>query len=139
MSEATSGRGAKIERPLSPHLQIYSPLVNMVMSILHRLTGAALYLGTIILAAWLVAAASGPEAFATVSSLLDTWPGRIVLLGYTWALMHHALGGIRHFIWDFGIGYDLDTVDKMSWGTIVGSTLLTALIWYLALFGIGGS
>ena len=98
MSEATSGRGAKIERPLSPHLQIYSPLVNMVMSILHRLTGAALYLGTIILAAWLVAAASGPEAFATVSSLLDTWPGRIVLLGYTWALMHHALGGIRHFI-----------------------------------------
>lgn len=139
MSEATSGRGAKIERPLSPHLQIYSPLVNMVMSILHRLTGAALYLGTIILAAWLVAAASGPEAFATVSSLLDTWPGRIVLLGYTWALMHHALGGIRHFIWDFGIGYDLDTVDKMSWGTIVGSTVLTALIWYLALFGMGGS
>jgi succinate dehydrogenase / fumarate reductase cytochrome b subunit len=139
MSEATSGRGAKIERPLSPHLQIYSPLINMVMSILHRLTGAALYLGTIILAAWLVAAASGPEAFATVSSLLDTWPGRIVLLGYTWALIHHALGGIRHFIWDFGIGYDLDTVDKMSWGTIVGSTVLTALIWYLALFGMGGS
>jgi succinate dehydrogenase / fumarate reductase cytochrome b subunit len=139
MSEATTGRGAKVERPLSPHLQIYTPLVNMVMSILHRMTGAALYLGTIILAAWLVAAASGPQAFATVSDLLDTWPGRLVLLGYTWALIHHALGGIRHFIWDFGVGYDLDTVDKLSWGTIAGSIILTALVWYLALFGLGGA
>lgn len=139
MSEATTGRGAKVERPLSPHLQIYTPLVNMVMSILHRMTGAALYLGTIILAAWLVAAASGPQAFATVSGLLDTWPGRLVLLGYTWALIHHALGGIRHFIWDFGVGYELDTVDKLSWGTIAGSIILTALVWYLALFGLGGA
>jgi succinate dehydrogenase / fumarate reductase cytochrome b subunit len=139
MSEATTGRGAKVERPLSPHLQIYTPLVNMVMSILHRMTGAALYLGTIILAAWLVAAASGPKAFATVSGLLDTWPGRLVLLGYTWALIHHALGGIRHFIWDFGVGYDLDTVDKLSWGTIAGSIILTALVCYLALFGVGGA
>ena len=139
MSEAPTGRGAKVERPLSPHLQIYTPLVNMVMSILHRMTGAALYLGTIILAAWLVAAASGPQAFATVSDLLDTWPGRLVLLGYTWALIHHALGGIRHFIWDFGVGYDLDTVDKLSWGTIAGSIILTAFVWYLALFGLGGA
>ena len=139
MSEATTGRGAKVERPLSPHLQIYTPLVNMVMSILHRMTGAALYLGTIILAAWLVAAASGPQAFATVSDLVDTWPGRLVLLGYTWALIHHALGGIRHFIWDFGVGYDLDTVDKLSWGTLAGSIILTALVWYLALFGLGGA
>jgi succinate dehydrogenase / fumarate reductase cytochrome b subunit len=138
MSEATRARGAKIERPLSPHLQVYTPLVNMVMSILHRMTGAVLYLGTLILAAWLVAAASGPDAFATVSGALDSWPGRLVLLGYTWALIHHALGGLRHFIWDFGVGYDLKTVDLLCWGTIVGSTVLTALVWALVLFGLGG-
>lgn len=138
MSEAITGRGAKVERPLSPHLQVYRPLINMVMSILHRITGAALYFGTVILAVWLVAAASGPEAFATVSSLLATWPGKLVLLGYTWALIHHAVGGLRHFIWDFGVGYDLATVDRLSWGSIIASLLLTAAVWVLALKATGG-
>lgn len=138
MTDATTGRGAKIERPLSPHLQIYTPLINMVMSILHRLTGVALYAGTLILAAWLMAAASGPDAFAWISGLLATWPGKIVLFGYTWALIHHALGGIRHFIWDFGFGYDLPTVDLLSWGTIVGSAVLTAMVWILVIQALGG-
>lgn len=138
MSELTTGRGAKIDRPLSPHLQIYRPLVNMVMSILHRITGAALYFGTLILAVWLVAAASGPEAYQALISYLDTWPGRIVLFGYTWALIHHALGGIRHFIWDFGIGYEHETIDLLSWGTIVLSVLLTGLVWFVAMGGLGG-
>lgn len=138
MSELTTGRGAKIDRPLSPHLQIYRPLINMVMSILHRITGVALYFGTLILAVWLVAAASGPEAFHTVNSYLDTWPGRIVMFGYTWALIHHALGGIRHFIWDFGVGYEHETIDLLSWGTIVMSVLLTALVWFFAIRGLGG-
>jgi succinate dehydrogenase / fumarate reductase cytochrome b subunit len=138
MSELTTGRGAKIDRPLSPHLQIYRPLINMVMSILHRMTGAALYFGTLILAVWLVAAASGPESHQAVSAYLDTWPGRIVLFGYTWALIHHALGGIRHFIWDFGIGYEHETIDLLSWGTIVLSVVLTGLVWFLAIRGFGG-
>jgi succinate dehydrogenase / fumarate reductase, cytochrome b subunit len=138
MSEATTGRGAKIDRPLSPHLQIYRPLINMVMSILHRITGAALYFGTLVLAAWLIAAASGPDAFHAVSGWLNTWPGWILLFGYTWALIHHALGGIRHFIWDFGLGYDHDTIDLLSWGTGAASVLLTALVWYFALRGLGG-
>jgi succinate dehydrogenase / fumarate reductase, cytochrome b subunit len=138
MSEATTGREAKIDRPLSPHLQIYRPLINMVMSILHRITGAALYFGTIILAAWLVAAASGPEAFQTVSGWLNTWAGWIVLFGYTWALIHHALGGIRHFIWDFGMGYEHETIDLLSWGTGIASVALTVLVWFFALRGLGG-
>ena len=138
MSEATTGRGAKIDRPLSPHLQIYRPLINMVMSILHRITGAALYFGTIILAAWLVAAASGPEAFQTVSGWLNTWAGWIVLFGYTWVLIHHALGGIRHFIWDFGMGYEHETIDLLSWGTGVASVVLTVLVWFFVLRGLGG-
>jgi succinate dehydrogenase / fumarate reductase cytochrome b subunit len=138
MSEATTGREAKIDRPLSPHLQIYRPLINMVMSILHRITGAALYFGTIILAAWLVAAASGPEAFQTVSGWLNTWAGWIVLFGYTWALIHHALGGIRHFIWDFGMGYEHETIDLLSWGTGIASAALTVLVWFFVLRGLGG-
>jgi succinate dehydrogenase / fumarate reductase cytochrome b subunit len=138
MSEATTGRGAKIDRPLSPHLQIYRPLINMVMSILHRITGAVLYFGTLVLAVWLIAAASGPEAFQTVSGYLNTWAGWFVLAGYTWALIHHALGGIRHFIWDFGVGYDHRTIDLLSWGTGVVSVLLTAVVWYFAIGAMGG-
>jgi len=121
------------ERPLSPHLQVYRPLINMVMSIVHRVTGVALYVGTLLLAWWLAALASGPAYFSTVADIFGSTPGRIVLLGYTWALMHHMLGGLRHFIWDTGHGYDLATVDRLSWGTIVGSLALTAGIWFMAL------
>lgn len=139
MSEATTRRAAKVERPLSPHLQIYRPLINMVMSIFHRITGVALYFGSLLLAMWLVAAASGPDAFQTVSSYFNTWPGWIVLAGYTWALVHHALGGIRHFIWDFGLGYSHETIDWLSWGTIAGSAAVTAALWLLATGTLGGS
>jgi succinate dehydrogenase / fumarate reductase cytochrome b subunit len=138
MSDATPRRAAKVERPLSPHLQIYRPLINMVMSIFHRITGAALYFGSVLLAIWLVAAASGPDAFQTVSGYLNTWPGYAVLAGYTWALVHHALGGIRHFIWDFGLGYTNETIDLLSWGTIVASVLVTAAIWFVAIGALGG-
>ncbi len=120
------------ERPLSPHLQVYRPLINMVMSIFHRITGVALYVGTILLAWWLAALASGPTYFAYVSDLFGSLPGRIILLGYTWVLMHHMLGGLRHFVWDTGYGYDLATVDKLSWGSIIGSLGLTGIIWFLA-------
>lgn len=129
MAMARSRGKEAVERPLSPHLQVYSPLINMVMSILHRMTGAALYLGSVLLAWWLAAAASGPDYFAFVSGIMASWPGKLVLLGYTWALIHHALGGIRHFIWDTGRGYELATIDLLSWGTIVLSVLLTAAVW----------
>lgn len=131
MAEATPQ--AQKPRPLSPHLSIYRPLINMTMSILHRITGVALYLGTLLLAWWLVAAATGPEYFSFVNGLLSTPPGKLVLLGYTWALMHHMLGGMRHLIWDTGRGFDLSTVKLLSWGTILGSLGLTALIWLGAL------
>lgn len=133
MADASPGRGVRPQRPLSPHLQIYSPLINMVMSILHRISGAALYFGTLLLAWWLIAAAVGPDYFGYVSGLFGSWIGRLVLIGYTWALIHHMLGGVRHFIWDFGVGYDLATIDRLSWGTIILSVLMTALIWFAAL------
>ncbi|MCL4765307.1 MAG: succinate dehydrogenase, cytochrome b556 subunit [Hyphomicrobiaceae bacterium] len=129
MAEAKARELHRIERPLSPHLQIYSPLINMVMSIIHRITGAALYFGTVLLTWWLLAAAAGPEHFATASRFFGSLIGQTVLFGYTWALIHHALGGIRHLIWDTGRGFDLRSVDIMCWGTIIGSVTLTVALW----------
>lgn len=137
MADKTLGRGTRAARPLSPHLQIYSPLINMMMSIVHRITGAALYFGSALLAWWLVSAAVGPDYFAYVSSWLNTWPGWIVLFGYTWALIHHALGGVRHFIWDTIHGFDLKTIDLLSWGSLAASVTLTLLVWGYALHARG--
>jgi succinate dehydrogenase / fumarate reductase cytochrome b subunit len=138
MAERNALGPSKVERPLSPHLQIYSPLINMVMSILHRITGAALYFGTILLSWWLVAAASGPPYFDFVNGLFGTVLGKLVLFGYTWALMHHMLGGVRHLIWDTGRGLQLSTVDALCWATIVGSVSLTVVIWIVAFLLRGG-
>jgi succinate dehydrogenase / fumarate reductase cytochrome b subunit len=120
-------------RPLSPHLQIYRPLINMVMSILHRITGGALYFGTLLLAWWLIAAAVGQRYYDFVNGLFAHPLGKVVLCAYTWALMHHMLGGIRHLIWDTGHGLDLVSVDRLSWATIIGSIVLTLAIWTLVM------
>lgn len=128
MAGAQHGSAAD-RRPLSPHLQIYAPRINMIMSIFHRITGVALYVGTLLLVWWLIAAATGPEYFAFVAGLLDSVVGRIVLFGYTWALLHHMLGGVRHLIWDTGRGFDLRSVDALCWGSIFGSVTLTAALW----------
>jgi succinate dehydrogenase cytochrome b subunit len=122
-----------VERPLSPHLSIYRPLINMVMSILHRLTGAALYFGTLLLAAWLIAAAMGEAQFALVGAVFARPIGKLVLFGYTWALAHHMLGGMRHLLWDTGRGFQIWQVNLLSWLTIVGSVALTLAIWAVAL------
>ncbi|MEQ1671054.1 MAG: succinate dehydrogenase, cytochrome b556 subunit [Hyphomicrobium sp.] len=129
MADAPSQRGARPERPLSPHIQIYKPLINMVMSILHRITGAALYIGTLLLVWWLIAAATSPQYFDYVSSWFQTLIGQLIMIGYTWALLHHMLGGLRHFLWDTGRGFDLATIDKLSWATIVLSLVGTVAIW----------
>jgi succinate dehydrogenase / fumarate reductase cytochrome b subunit len=129
MAEATSEQPARA-RPLSPHLQIYRRQINMVMSIFHRLTGVALYFGALLLAWWLIAAATGPDYFAFVNGLFATWPGMIVLVGFTWALIHHMLGGLRHFVWDTGTGLDIASVNVLSWSTIVLSVILTGCLWY---------
>jgi succinate dehydrogenase / fumarate reductase cytochrome b subunit len=107
------------ERPLSPHLQVYKPMLTMMMSIVHRITGAGLYFGTLLVAWWLVAAAFGPAYFDWVNGIFGSILGRLVLFGYTWALVHHMLGGIRHFIWDTGRGFDPATSTKMAWATLV--------------------
>ena len=124
------------KRPMSQHLQIYRPLVNMVMSILHRITGAALYIGTALLTWWLMAAATGEKYFNYVNDIFGSPLGKLILFGYTWALIHHMLGGLRHLYWDTGRGFDLDMIDKLSWGSIIASVALTLLIWIGALGGL---
>ena len=121
----------KIERPLSPHLQIYRPVMTMMMSIAHRITGAALYFGAILLVAWLLAAAAGPDAFLRAQTFMGSPIGLLLLFGFTWALLHHALGGIRHLIWDTGRGMDAPWRDRLAYGTLIGSVTLTILLWII--------
>ena len=120
------------ERPLSPHLQVYSPMLTMMMSIVHRITGAALYFGTFLVVWWLIAAASGPAYFDLVNGFFSSWFGRLVLFGYTWAAIHHMLGGIKHLFWDTGRGFELETVERNARLTIGGSIALTILLWVIA-------
>ena len=126
------------QRPLSPHLQIYRPMLTMMMSIVHRLTGAALYFGTLLVVWWLVALASGPDYFAYVQDIAGSWFGRLVLFGYTWALVHHAIGGMRHLIWDTGRGFDLELVEWMARLNLAGSAVITVVIWIIGYSAMGG-
>jgi len=118
-------------RPLSPHLQIYKPILTMVMSILHRITGAALYFGTVLLAWWLIAAAAGPAYFDFVNGIYGSFIGRLILFGFTWALVHHMLGGLRHFVWDMGAGFGREAREWLAKATIVGSVALTLVLWII--------
>ncbi|RIA56800.1 succinate dehydrogenase, cytochrome b556 subunit [Dichotomicrobium thermohalophilum] len=125
------------ERPLSPHLQIYRPVISMVMSIFHRITGTTLYLGMIVLAWWLIAAASGPDYYAVAMDWIGSVLGYIILLGLSWSVFHHALGGLRHFLWDTGRGFEIPTVLRLSWATLFGSLTLTVLFWAALLMTMG--
>jgi succinate dehydrogenase / fumarate reductase, cytochrome b subunit len=120
-------------RPMSPHLSIYRFRVNMVLSIMHRITGVANYWGGFLLMAWLVSAAMGDAQYNLVSSFLGSPIGLVILVGFTWSVMHHMLGGIRHFIWDAGYGFSWVTVQALSWGTLFGSLTLTGVIWFAGL------
>ena len=120
-------------RPLSPHLQIYRWSWTMAMSIAHRVTGCALYAGTVLIAAWLVAAASGPAAFDTAQWIAGSILGRLVLFLYSFALLHHMVGGLRHFVWDMGYGYEPETRMNMAKYSVAVSGGLTLLVWIVVL------
>lgn len=129
---------AKIERPLSPHLQIYKPQITMVTSITHRATGIALGAGTLLLAWWLIAVASGPDAYATVSAFLSSWFGQLVLFGFTWSLFYHLCNGIRHLFWDIGWGLELRTSFYSGMAVLAGTVILTLITWIAGYAVMGG-
>ena len=116
-------------RPLSPHLQIYRLIPTMAMSILHRITGGALYVGTLLVVWWLIAAASGEAYYSWVMWFMGTWIGKLVLFGYTWALLHHLLGGRRLMIWDVGYGFEKEFSTKLARANLIGSIVLTIAVW----------
>ena len=128
---------ANVSRPLSPHLQIYKPQITSTLSILHRLTGIALGVGTLFLMWWLVAAASGPAYYAMVQGWLVSVIGRILLLGFTFSLFYHLCNGIRHLFWDMGRGYDIDVAARNGWIVVIASVVLTLGAWIIA-HGMGG-
>ena len=132
-SPGAAAGGARKARPLSPHLSIYKPIPTMVASITHRITGVALYFGTALGAWWLLAAAAGPGAYDVAMGFLTSWFGLLILFGYTLLLVTHALGGIRHFIWDTGAMMDKFTSRKMAFATGIGGLAITVLIWLVAL------
>lgn len=117
------------ERPLSPHLQIYRPMLTMTMSIVHRITGTILFFGILLLVWWLSAAATSDGYFDLVQTIFGSFLGRLVLFGLTWALIHHALGGLRHLIWDTGRGFALPQVELAARLNLIGSIVLTLLLW----------
>ena len=118
-------------RPVSPHLEVYRFTLTMAMSIVHRITGVANYAGTLLLVAWLGAAALGEAPLALVNALFGSWPGQVVLFGYTWSLFHHMLGGLRHFVWDSGRMLDPAGRELIVRIQVVSSVLLTLAAWAL--------
>ena len=127
------------ERPLSPHLQVYRWQVQMVSSILHRATGIILSLGSLLIAWGLVALASGSDAWTTFAHAATSPLGFLVMFGWSWALSFHLLSGIRHLLQDMGVGVAVPAFVNSAWVAIIGSLVLTAVIWVLAMQKWGGA
>ncbi|MDP6350767.1 MAG: succinate dehydrogenase, cytochrome b556 subunit [Alphaproteobacteria bacterium] len=125
-------------RPLSPHLQVYQPQLTSVLSILHRMTGVWLGVGTLVLAYWLIAAVMGPEAYGTAQDIIGSWLGLLFLFGWSYALFYHLCNGIRHLFWDAGYGYDLEVAARSGWAMVLFSIILTVLAWGLGIIAGGG-
>ena len=120
---------ARPERPLSPHLQIYRWYFTMALSIAHRIAGVGLALGLLLLTWWLLALASGPDAFATVHGIVNSWFGALILFLYTLTLFYHMGNGIRHLVWDFGYGFDPQVARASGAAVLAFAGGMTALTW----------
>jgi succinate dehydrogenase / fumarate reductase, cytochrome b subunit len=117
----------RVERPLSPHLQIYRPQLTAISSILTRITGNALIVGVALAVWWLLAAATSADHFAVANGVATSWFGDLVFTGSAWAIWYHYLAGLRHLYFDAGHGLDIPTAEKLGWACIIGSVVLTVL------------
>jgi succinate dehydrogenase / fumarate reductase, cytochrome b subunit len=133
MASSDALPGSRRPRPLSPHLSIYRLTMTMAMSIVHRITGVALYFGVLVLAWFLIAASSDASTFAVFSDFIGSFIGGVALFVITWALFHHLVGGVRHIIWDAGYGLDAPLRDQMAWATLIGGFALTVFVWIIGL------
>ncbi|MEZ5669330.1 MAG: succinate dehydrogenase, cytochrome b556 subunit [Alphaproteobacteria bacterium] len=120
---------APSSRPLSPHLQVYRLPLLAKLSILHRMTGVALFFGTVIWVWWLIAAAVGDDAFEAARWFIGSWLGQIMLVGWTFALFFHLANGIRHLGWDAGLGFELKAANATGWLVVMFALGMTVLVW----------
>ena len=120
-------------RPLSPHLQVYKPQLTTVLSIMHRATGIALSAGLLLFVWWLGALMQGPAAFHQLQQVIASPVGKLVLLGWTWALFYHFANGLRHLAWDGGFGFSLPATYRSGWAVVILSFALTALAWLIGM------
>jgi len=128
--------GRTVHRPLSPHLQIYRLQISSMMSIFHRITGIGLAVGTLLLVWWLVAAASSDAAYAQVAWFVTSWLGWLCMFGWTVALWYHFCSGIRHLAWDFGYGFEINSLRKSGIAVLAATAVLTVLTWIIALVAL---
>jgi len=114
----------------------YRWTLTMIMSIIHRATGVALYAGTLLLAWWLIATASGPAAYSYLEAFTTSWIGRIVEFGFTWALIHHALSGLRYLVWDLGHGFGPSEREWLTRAAVIGGLAVTLALW-IGVYALG--
>ncbi|MDD2875784.1 MAG: succinate dehydrogenase, cytochrome b556 subunit [Acidiphilium sp.] len=133
LMQGRNSTGKLVQRPLSPHLQVYKPQISSTLSIFHRISGVALAGGAVLLSLWLTAAATSPHAFALAQSLVDSIVGMLVLIGFTLALFYHFCNGIRHLLWDVGYGFDLPTMHRTGAIVLAASAGLTIVVWIIGL------
>ena len=126
--------GTTVLRPLSPHLQVYDMLqMSSATSIMNRATGVGWSFGLVFLVWWLAAAASGPVAYDRAAWFLGSFLGIPILFGMTAAAWYHTIAGVRHLVWDLGYGYDIPTMYRTGWATVIATGVMTALTWIVAI------
>jgi succinate dehydrogenase / fumarate reductase cytochrome b subunit len=128
-----------MQRPLSPHIQVYRWQVQMVSSILHRATGIALSVGSLVVVGGLLALAAGEEQFDCFRTVVGSPLGLVLLFGWSWSLFYHLCNGIRHLLQDAGAGYEIVQFVRSSWLSAVGSIVLTVLVWAYVLTAGGAA
>jgi succinate dehydrogenase cytochrome b subunit len=131
------GSSVEESRPQSPNIQIYRPQLTSVLSIANRISGAILSLAAVGLVVWLIAAAMGQQAYATMQGVLTSALGQIVLFGITFAFFLHFCSGIRHLAWDAGYGFELKDIYASGWAVVVASIAFAVAAWIAALL-LGG-
>lgn len=124
-------------RPLSPFMfpTWYQFQITSALSILHRLTGIALAVGSILLAWWLIAVASGGQLFAATHAFIASPIGLLLLFGWSTALFYHLCNGIRHLAWDAGYGFELRNAYRSGYAVLVATIVLTVLAWLVVVLG----
>lgn len=136
MSEAKAG-GAN--RPLSPHLQVWRWHLTLAASIMHRATGVALYVGAFIAAGWAASLASGEQAFNCYRALLGSPLGLFVLIGLTFSAFYHLANGVRHLVWDSGLGFEKHEATATAAGVFAFGVIATAAVWAIAFLHHGAA